>query len=59
MADRPRVTPFVVSEFPAQRRFAVLASVTSTMHSSARDNSNARSVIACADSDWLTVDPFG
>ncbi len=44
---RPWVTPLVVSEFPAQRRLALLSCWTSTMQASARESSSARST-----TDW-------
>ncbi|GAA3108868.1 hypothetical protein GCM10020254_63540 [Streptomyces goshikiensis] len=44
---RPRVTPFVVSALPAQRRFAVDSSSAMTTQPSAVDSSRARSTISC------------
>ncbi len=44
---RPRVTPFVVSALPAQRRLAVDCSSAMTTHPSARDSSRARSTTSC------------
>lgn len=44
---RPRVTPFVVSALPAQRRLAVDCSSAITTQPSARDSARARSTISC------------
>ncbi len=44
--DRPRVTPFVVSALPAQRRLAEEYSSAMTAQPSAVDSSSARSTIS-------------
>lgn len=44
---RPRVTPFVVSALPAQRRLAEECSSAITTQPSDRDSSRARSTISC------------
>ncbi len=44
---RPRVTPFVVSALPAQRRLAVECSSAITTQPSARDSASACSTISC------------
>ncbi len=47
VSRRPRVTPLVVSALPAQRRFAVDSSSTSTTQPSARESSRACSTSSC------------